>query len=415
MRTRLICVIGPLSLVFAIIAACAPAARSVAKGEVMLAAQPAVPGAPAGVTAFVDVNVVPMDSERILAHQTVLVEGGWITALGPSNKVPVPVGAIRIDGAGKYLLPGLADMHAHVWSTSRASAEPLLLRYLAHGVTTIRSVDWTDNEVISKVGLELRAAAATGELLSPRIYTGVRYLGTDAPADIATKVAAYKAEGYDFIKVRAESLAVFTALTAAARRAGLAVVGHYPVDWGGDWKEVLSFEDVLASGMQSFEHISPLPPLRDFAQRSARIAALRRAGVWVCPTLGILRMLSVDSLWKPLVRALHQDSGVGLLLGTDGYGQGPAFVYGELAALVWAGLTPYQALLTGTRNVAAYSKTLNEAGTIAAGKRADLVLLSGNPLTQLEAVKQPVGTVLGGRWLPREELEKRLGTSRVSD
>jgi hypothetical protein len=77
-----------------------------------------------GVTAFVDVNVVPMDIERVLASQTVVVEGGWITALGPSSLVRIPPGAVRVDGRGKYLMPGFADMHWHassrhiLWRTS---------------------------------------------------------------------------------------------------------------------------------------------------------------------------------------------------------------------------------------------------------------------------------------------------------
>jgi hypothetical protein len=82
-----------------------------------------VPGAPAGVTAFVDVNVVPMDAERVLAKQTVLVEGGRITALGPTDQVEVPLGATKIDGKGQYLIPGLADCHAHLSQWIRDSAK----------------------------------------------------------------------------------------------------------------------------------------------------------------------------------------------------------------------------------------------------------------------------------------------------
>jgi imidazolonepropionase-like amidohydrolase len=89
------------------------------------------------VTAFIDVAVVPMDTERVLEHQTVLVAGGRITALGPVSKVRVPAGATQIDGRGQYLMPGLADMHAHfVDDTSRFPR--CLLAYVANGVTTTR-------------------------------------------------------------------------------------------------------------------------------------------------------------------------------------------------------------------------------------------------------------------------------------
>ena len=74
---------------------------------------PTIPGTPVGVIAFVDVAVVPMDQEVVLADQTVLVQGGRITAMGPARRVRIPAGAVRIDGRGKYLIPGLSDMHAH--------------------------------------------------------------------------------------------------------------------------------------------------------------------------------------------------------------------------------------------------------------------------------------------------------------
>jgi imidazolonepropionase-like amidohydrolase len=76
-----------------------------------------VSGRPPGVTAFVNVAVVPMDRERVLPGQTVLVQNGWITALDPGTTVKVPAGAVRIDSRGKYLLPGPADMHAHLTQT----------------------------------------------------------------------------------------------------------------------------------------------------------------------------------------------------------------------------------------------------------------------------------------------------------
>ena len=80
----------------------------------------------------------------------------------------------------------------------------------------------------------------------------------------------------------------------------------------------------------------------------------------------------------------------------------------ELAALVRAGLTPYQALVTGTRNPAEYFGTLDSAGTVAVGKRADLVLLAGNPLADVRHTAHPAGVMFGGRWLPRAEIDRRL-------
>jgi imidazolonepropionase-like amidohydrolase len=93
----------------------------------------------------------------------------------------------------------------------------------------------------------------------------------------------------------------------------------------------------------------------------------------------------------------------------------PGFaVHEELAAFVRAGLTPYQALATATRNPAVFLRTLDETGTVAVGKRADLVLLRGNPLSDIRNIQHPAGVMLGGRWLAREEIDRRLATLEVS-
>jgi imidazolonepropionase-like amidohydrolase len=169
--------------------------------------------AAAKVTAFVDVTIIPMDTERVLAHQTVLVAGGRITALGPAASVTVPAGAERIDGRGRYLIPGLADMHAHLVTLGGgvmddAIAERRLFSYTATGVTTIRNMDHESTEEEGARVLQLRAKAAAGEIVSPRIYTSGRwrtflkgkvdhkeYSKTDRPEDVAPQIEAYKRRG----------------------------------------------------------------------------------------------------------------------------------------------------------------------------------------------------------------------------
>ena len=107
-------------------------------------------------TAFVDVNVIPMDHERILEHQTVIIRGDRIHEVGPVSQVKVPITATRIEGGGKFLLPGLADMHAHIMVKDE------LVLFVANGVTTIR-IMWGDAEV-----LEWRERTISGALLGPR-------------------------------------------------------------------------------------------------------------------------------------------------------------------------------------------------------------------------------------------------------
>src|SRR5207248_1637982 len=102
-------------------------------GVVLLAA---VPRLPAQTTAFVGVTVVPMDRERVIERQTVLVRDGRIAGIGPAGAMRVPLGATRVDGRGKYLIPGLADMHVH-FGDNEADNRVLLTLYLANGVTTV--------------------------------------------------------------------------------------------------------------------------------------------------------------------------------------------------------------------------------------------------------------------------------------
>lgn len=116
------------------------------------------------------------------------------------------------------------------------------------------------------------------------------------------------------------------------------------------------------------------------------------------------------ALRRRLIRALH-DGGAGLLLGSDApqVWNVPGFsIHRELATYVAAGLTPYAALATGTRNVAAHFGTLDRAGTIEPGKRADLVLLDGNPLQDIANTSRIAGVMIGGRWLSKREIDERL-------
>jgi imidazolonepropionase-like amidohydrolase len=410
-------------------------------------ARPLVPGAPTAVTAFVDVAVVPMDTERVLPGQTVLVQGGRITALGPVHGVSVPAGAVRIDGRGKYLIPGLGDCHGHIGGAlrgpvQRAEAEDRLFLWLAAGVTTLRNLDH-NTDAYGEGGvrtmtldgpdlLRLKARAAAGELWSPRIYTAgqwapKRYTGNwyfvddsivarwkRAPAprldSVAVFVAAYKAAGYDFIKVYTETGELFDSMAAAARRVGLPIVGHVEVPLERALQEYRSFEHM--NGYWN-ERIAAFRLAGDTsrAHLQARLAdATQRAGVWNCPTLAVGASGGGDGMIKAL-----QDAGARLLLGTDAP-LGPILksVPMELETLVKRGLTPYQALVAGTRNFAVYFGTLDETGTVAAGKRADLVLLTGNPLENVSYVAKPAGVMIGGRWLAREVIDRRVAAIPLS-
>jgi imidazolonepropionase-like amidohydrolase len=159
-------------------------------------------------TAFVGVNVIPMDRERILENQTVVVKNGLIAEIGDAKKVKVPKDAVTIDGKGKYLIPGLVDMHTHLLSDSDEfpdSIAPDELRVMvANGVTTVRFMIGTPEL------LKLRALSAKAEIAAPTIWVASPHLtgreqGNDfvvkTPDEARDAVRKSKAAGYDFIKV----------------------------------------------------------------------------------------------------------------------------------------------------------------------------------------------------------------------
>jgi len=118
------------------------------------------------------------------------------------------------------------------------------------------------------------------------------------------------------------------------------------------------------------------------------------------------------ALRRKLIRSLHA-GGVGIALGSDSpqYWNAPGFsLTRELGTYVAAGLTPYQALVTGTRNIARFLGNEAEAGTIAVGKRADLILLDANPLSDIKNLAKKSGVLIGGKWIPKEEIDRQLAT-----
>jgi len=201
-----------------------------------------------GTTAFVRVNVVPMDREGVVTDATVIVRGGRIREVGPAAKTKVPEGAEIVDGAGKYLMPGLADMHAHL-----EDDESALLLFAANGVTTVRNM-WGHPR-----HLEWRRRVAEGEMLGPAIFTTGPITDGDppkwkgstivtTPADAERELLAQKSAGYDAVKIMTNMLPeVYDALLAASKKHEFPVYGHVPTRVG--------FRRALGGGQRSFEHM----------------------------------------------------------------------------------------------------------------------------------------------------------------
>ncbi|MSQ98971.1 MAG: hypothetical protein EXR85_06735 [Xanthomonadales bacterium] len=262
---------------------------------------------------FVDVNVLPMSGPVVLTHQTVLVRGGRIAAVAPADKITLTPDVVRIDGRGKYLMPGLSDMHAHITPSEPPGTTAELLLYLASGVTTLRNMAGFPGH------LPLRQAIKDGAVLGPRLYTTSPLLeGEDAVWDFSvkvlnaeearTRVREYAQQGWDFIKVyHTLSAEAYAAVIEEARAQGIRVVGHVPFTVG--------IEEVLADGQSSVEHLrgydidglspdvlaigggrSPQRFASWLSMSDERMADLARqtahAGTWNTPTLVVNMMLA---------------------------------------------------------------------------------------------------------------------------
>lgn len=421
----------------------------------------AVVAQPIGDTAFVSVNVVPMDRSRVLWNHTVVVQGSVITALGPASTTRVPPGARRIEGRGTtYLLPGLADMHTHVLDVKE------LPSYTANGVTTILHLGGAPNLLVANAN----SAIEQGAVIGPHIFFSLLVDGPPVSVDgvfaVATPNEARQAvefasvNGYDFIKVYNKLTASdFAAIVEEAQRTGLSVIGH--------GVRAVSLPQALFQGQVMVSHAeeffyTAFDNQRDSTLIPSVVAETLDSGAFVTPNLSTLEALSEQwgkpevvaqfladpraQLLIPLMReswasrdyvsreggiammtefmrtfvsALHE-AGVPLMTGTDSPvipGMYPGYsLHHDIQTLVDIGLTPYQALTAATRIpgefIAKYVPTADRFGLVEIGMKADLIMLSANPLEDIVTLKSPLGVMSAGKWYSDVELEAALADQR---
>jgi hypothetical protein len=401
--------------------------------------------------AFVGVNVLTMDAERAVPDQTVIVSRGVITTVGPTARVTVPPGARIVDGRGKYLMPGLADLHVHLVG-DRATQLALLKAFVANGVTTILNVRGTPDH------LALRSQVAGGAVLGPTIYTAGPYVNepfVTTPEEVERAVVEQKRAGYDFVKMHGNlSRDAYARLNAVGRRERIPIIGHSPRNLGFEamFEErqyaVLHAEEFIYDRTGSSRDVTQLEPL---VPEIARAAA--QAGLWVMPNLTAFRNIALlindlDAMlarpemallppairegWGPstnpytrrfgkdrypAIMALYtmlekltrgfRDAGARLLIGTDALNTGTVpgtSAHDELALLVSAGLTPYEALRAATANAGEFLQRADAVGTIAVGKQGDLLLLDADPLENIANSRRIAGVMVRGVWLPEADI-----------
>jgi len=446
--------------------------------------------------AITHVTVIDATGAAPQADSSIIIQGSRIFAVGPSASTPIPRDAKIVDGFGKFLVPGLADMHLHLTGAGEptGSREFIIPLLVANGITTVRDMGGKV-EYLKK----LRAEIDSGKLAGPQIFFTGPYLDGNPPsfqpsivvqsaAEATAAVQNLKSEGVDFIKVQSRlQPEPYYVVARESQKQNIRFVGHVP--------DSITAAAASDAGQASIEHLTGVllgcsareeelrqrklapPPagetkeqtlvrervwlkdlLDSYSQQKAanlfhKFAANR---TWQVPTLPLLIHLAylvpesdrntdprmkyipgnLRETWNQTrnglldsrtetdfalrrrlvsqslsaVKAL-QETGVTIMAGTDTTAPNvfPGFsLHEDLAYLVKAGLTPMQALQAATSKPAEFLGRGAEQGTVQAGKRADLVLLSANPLDDIHNTQKIAGVVLNGKFLTRDELDELL-------
>lgn len=419
-----------------------------------------------------NINLINVNNGAVIPAQSIVIDSGRIKLISD-----VQLNAANfnesIDGTGKYVIPGLAEMHAHIppATTSAERMEETLFLYLSNGITTIRGM------LGAPIHLELREKVKSGETLGPRIFTSspsMNGLTVTSEEEAIAKVKAYKKDGYDFLKIHPGiRRPVFDALAKTAHEVNIPFAGHVPVNVG--------IEHALKSNFATIDHIDGfleglVPESKNlnpadngffgynFTQHAdttkiADLVALSKEHkVWIVPTQSLFERwfapIPADTLlqqpemkymptttlnqwrdikisttgpesgfdtsqWekfisirKQLLKNL-QDNGHGILLGSDApqlYNVPGFSIHHEIAGMERAGLTPLEILQSGTINPARYLELTDEFGDLKEGLAADMVVLDANPLENLENLKQITAVIVQGKVIDKQAIDTKLAS-----
>lgn len=398
-----------------------------------------------------NVSILTMKDSVLLKNQSVLIDNGIIQKV--ANDIP-NVNATIIDGEGKFLIPGLSDMHVHLFH-GHPLKNTWILHLLINGVTTVRDLYGSPEKLI------LRERIRRNEVLAPNLYqsgqiiNGVndKYAAYAATAKQGREIVqAHKKANYDFIKVYdGLSKEVYEAIADEAKKQHLPVVGHVP--------DQITILEAVNLGQKSIEHLTGYFEWKknqiEVTSGNNYIEITAQSETWNCPTIfnhylngsrtgaanviayaetsGLLPS-SLKEMWKKRSQGTSKDvvdivdeyggsnfevlkgilinlykSKAQLIAGTDA-GNLPFLIPGyslhqELKMLTQIGIPTYEVLKMATVNAALAMNKSSEFGTVETGKRADLLLLNSNPLDKIENLQDKAGLMIRGIWLSNEELK----------
>lgn len=404
--------------------------------------------------ALVGGTLIDVTGRPAVPNSVVVIQGDRIIAAGPQSAIKIPKDTKVIDVTGKFLLPGLWDMHSHFYQTEFGPT------YLAAGITTARDVG---NDI--EYGTALRDAAKAKRGLGPRMLLAGYIDGkneyhsfdiqVETPEEARAAVQHYKNAGYEQIKIRDHvKLETLKVICAEAHRLGMTVTGHVP--------EGMNALQAVEAGMDQINHMNYVltgffpnrnrnnPPVSinlNAPNVQHALKFFKEHGTVIDPTMAVLELMLrpmnqpiesfepgvtkapaellvqinkkgesadqaeglrmvVDVLIK-IIGALHQ-AGVPIVAGTD-VGVPGHTLHRELELYVKAGMTPLEAIQAATIMPARVMKLENEVGTIEAGKRADLIVLDANPLDNISNIRRIKYVVTQRRLFESAKLWESVG------
>lgn len=412
-------------------------------------------------TIFIEnVNVIPIDIDTILKNQRVSVVGNKIISVESANLEPTSSAQLKIDGTGKFLIPGLSEMHYH-WRNQRGGIERDLKLLMVNGITNVRNMaeyDWQDIIAVSE-------KINSDSIFAPNFYTTGPYIQSfnlQSLQDVENIVSQHLEKGYDFMKI-ADNLPkdIYINLLEKASKNGIDIIGHA--------QRKLPLEYSLR--MKSIEHVEEFVYLFNSEKRNdpvflhQRLKQLKHSGIYVVPTLVVFDMIIKYITDKEFAKLKYNENatkymlnedrdywlsnenpyrkdlkdrvinnvpasellpeyytwmkqftkqlanaGIPLMTGSDTFGFVlPGFsLHKEMMILQESGLSPYEVLVASTITPAKYLNKLAIEGTISEGKNANLVLLNENPLEDIRNTQSIEGVMIRGKWLDRKMLDRIL-------